>query len=53
MTTSLVYVHVLVLGFFPINSGFFGSNHYILVFYILHIFYFLISSLQVKVGLNK
>lgn len=53
MATSLVYVHTMVIAFFPINSGYFGSNSYILIFYILHILYFLISSLQVKVGLNK
>lgn len=53
MGVSLVYVHVMVLAFFPINSGYYGTNHYIVVFYILHIFYFLISALQIKVGLNK
>lgn len=53
MIGSIIYVHVIVLAFFPINSGYFGSNPYITLFYILHIFYFLISSLQIKVGLNK
>lgn len=53
LITSLVYVHGAVLLFFPLNSDYFGSNRYITVFYVLHIFYFLISALQVKVGLNK
>lgn len=53
MIVSLIYVHAMVLAFFPINSGHFGSNRYVIVFYILHIFYFLISALQIKVGLNK
>jgi hypothetical protein len=50
---SLIYVHGMVLVFFPMNSGYFGSNKYVEVFYILHIFYFLISALQVKAGVNK
>lgn len=53
MIVSLIYVHAMVLAFFPINSTYFHSNKYIQIFYILHIFYFLISSLQIKVGLNK
>lgn len=50
---SLIYVHILVLVFFPLNSGYYHNNKYILIFYILHILYFLISALQVKIGVNK
>lgn len=53
LIVSLIYVHFVVLCFFPLNSGYFGNNNYVTVFYILHLFYFLISSLQVKVGVNK
>jgi len=53
LIVALVYVHAAVLCFFPLNSGYFGNNYYITVFYILHLFYFLISSLQIKVGVNK
>lgn len=50
---SMIYVHGMVLAFFPINANYFGPNNYIFIFYILNVFYFLVSSLQVKGGLNK
>ena len=53
LIVSLLFVHSVVLAFFPINSGHFASNAYVTFYYILHIFYFLISSLQIKYGIDK
>ena len=49
----LIYVHLITILFFPFNSGNFTSNNYITVFYLLHAVYFLISALQIRLGIEK
>lgn len=53
MLVSMVLIHGLVLVFFPFNSDSYESNTYVIIFYILNSFYFLISSLQVRNGVDK
>ena len=49
----LVYIHLIIILFFPFNSGNFTSNIYITMFYLLHAVYFLISALQIRLGIEK
>lgn len=53
LMSSLLFVHLIVLIFFPFNSGHFASNGYVTTYYLLHIPYFLISALQIKYGIDK
>lgn len=50
---NLVYVEILVLWFFPMNSNNFTNNFYISFFYILNALAFLVSALQIKEGIDQ
>jgi hypothetical protein len=50
---NLIYVEVLVLVFFPLNSNNFTNNFYISCFYVLNALAFLVSALQIKYGIDQ
>ena len=52
LVANLLYTEMLVLVIFPFNSGNFTNNWYIFVFYLINVFVFLVSALQIKSGID-
>lgn len=50
---NLLYIQYLILVFFPLNSNNYTQNNYIYLFYIINGLTFLVSSLQIKYGIDQ
>lgn len=53
LMVNLLYIELLVLVVFPLNSNNFTGNFYILFFYIINALVFLVSALQIKYGIDQ